>query len=65
MKYRFSLEVIFPHSTMTQEEVEALLDQMITAGQRLYGHSSGTMGFALEKLRARSIDPSKPVGEQE
>lgn len=66
MTHRFSITV--NKQSMTSEQVETVLLLLLGEGARALGHSIGNSGsfpLKLEKLRTRSIDPAKPVGEQE
>jgi hypothetical protein len=66
MTHRFSITV--NKQSMTSEQVETVLLLLLGEGARALGHtigSTGSLPIKLEKLRTRSIDPSKPVGDQE
>lgn len=66
MKHRFSVELEFRHITITQDHAQEVLRTVIERGLTSIGHGQGiTVNVEVEKLRARSIDPSKPIGEQE
>lgn len=66
MKYRFAIELEFPLNELSQEQTGEILALALREGFVALGHSRNqSVTYSLERLRARSIDPSKPVGEQE
>lgn len=62
MKYRFGVEFEFNGSA---EEAGNLLHIIIQRGASAFGHNQTTLPIFIEKLRLRSLNPDKPVGEQE
>lgn len=64
MKYRFSVEFDLPEQ-MGNERAERFLRYILEEGAVIFGHTVDTFPFQIDKLRARSVDLEKPVGEQE
>jgi hypothetical protein len=61
MKYRFAVELDFDGSA---DDAQALLDEIIHRGMRAFGHTSASLPVSVEKIRQRSLDFDKKVGEQ-
>lgn len=65
MKYRFAVEVELPLAQgQTQDQAQSLLALALAHGFTGLGHSSTTVQYSVEKIRQRSLDLDKKVGEQ-
>jgi hypothetical protein len=65
MKYRFAVEVELPLSSyQSAEQMEMVLNLVLEKGREATGHSPTTLQYSVEKIRQRSLDLDKKVGEQ-